>query len=217
MNNNKSLRNIYIYDLDGTLYLDSKQNFKKDLYSQLKKQNFKKLIDSLKKLKNNYIFTNANFYHASESLKNMGISFSHRSIIDCLGTDQDIKSYYDGNKIPRIPVIKNITSSDIFFGGLKPDYYPYLVTKNNFKIRDNHDKIIFFENTIENLETAHFLGWITVYIKDGKPIPTRNRRKPYYVNHVYNTLQEALDDEIENKAISRINGPFSSLYESTNK
>ena len=83
-------------------------------------------------------------------------------------------------------LIKDMTSSDLFKDSFKPDYYPYLVTKQKFRIRDNFDKIIFFENTLENLETAYKLGWVTVYIEDGIKI----KRKPYYVHHKFNTIHD---------------------------
>lgn len=128
--------NLYfIFDLDYTLYnLNKNEEFD---YKNLNKDNF------LNFLLNNYplnkfkkiIFTNAMKIHADHCLEIMGIPKN---------------------------IFKDIVARDTI-----DDLKPNLSAFEKFKLITNitdFDKCIFFEDSIENLETAKQIGWKTIYI-----------------------------------------------------
>ena len=173
-------RYIFLFDLDGTLYLDShvkyelklfdKRNSSPELFYLKLGEIYNKtkigtiLLNNLKKLKKLgeiYLFTNGNSNHALSCLKNMNIPIHS----NCL---KRIHKYLDQEYTidTKNPIILDIISRDDFRFSLKPDYYPYFFVINHLKIIDS-DEVYFFENSSENLNTSKVLGWKGIYIKDG--------------------------------------------------
>lgn len=125
----------------------------------------------LKKIDNKYIFSNGNALHCQEVLQKM-----------------KIKSFF-----------KKIATRDNYINFLKPHINSYNYVINNFNIKKN-DIVIFFEDTLCNLERAKNYNWITVYI--GNKINDRN--KPSYVDLNFKNIECALF-YILNKKNTKIN------------
>jgi putative hydrolase of the HAD superfamily len=110
------------------------------------------------------IFTNANHSHTNNTLKLLGLE----------------------NIFGKIYSRDNIRA-------LKPDILAFttLTKLNNIK---SSDKVVFFEDTIENLITAKSFGWITVLISKKKVLldeidfwfPNINMALEYFNNHIEN-------------------------------
>ena len=151
--------NLYfIFDLDYTLYnLDYTKEFN---YSHLKPDNYLNFLLSnfpLNKFKK-YIFTNAMHIHADNCFKCMGIPTQ---------------------------IFTNITARDDI-KDLKPNLSAYYKFKLLNNITD-FDKCIFFEDTLDNLETAKKLGWKTIYIGE------KLNKKYDYVDLEFTSIHKALE------------------------
>ena len=116
-----------------------------------------------------HIFTNANNTHAIMCLNKMNIINNFSKIVT-RDTIKDFKPFKDSYK--KFMQATNITQND---------------------------KIIFFEDTMENLEVAKLYGWNTIYIGEN-----------YHSNCVYNyidksfkTIEDALEHIISN--LNRLN------------
>ena len=73
--------------------------------------------------------------------------------------------------------------------GLKPDKDVYLRLLNKNKI-DRQEKIIFFDDSVDNLKMGKFLGWITVHIHSlENPIIFREQ----YIDFTFNTIEDAVN------------------------
>jgi len=162
--------NKYIFDLDWTLYSEMDISFINtvDFYDSFKEKLY--LNKLLKKLTGQkYIFSNGNREHV-------------RHVV---------------NKMELNPIFKesDIAYSELYDNKLKPDIYAYKYVINKFKINDN-DSVFFFEDSIENLETAKKLGWITILIG------SINDNKPSYVDYHFSNVEIAILFIIYNKSIS---------------
>ena len=80
------------------------------------------------------------------------------------------------------------------FNSLKPHINSFNNFKNLSKI-ENKDKVVFFEDTIENLIEAKKIGWITVLISFKKPqdmtsidfyFENIHLALKYFIHHIYN-------------------------------
>lgn len=107
------------------------------------------------------IFTNGTRGHAYNSVVTMGL--------------QDTFHFIDGRDSLE---------------GLKPDPYVYgrFMQKNNIVSKN---LVVFFEDTLSNLQTAKKLGWITVFIQADNTIPLFPR--PQGVDFVFKNIKEALN------------------------
>lgn len=136
--------NHYIFDLDGTLYSNSpklRNLNQKDFYNEFKPNYFlEHVMDNLNGKK--YIFTNGTYGHSKTTIKKLHLEkhFSH----------------------------KNTFSRDIVEGVtiLKPAHVSFDLFQMRFPDVKN-GKIFFFEDMLENLETAkRDYNWKTIYIGD---------------------------------------------------
>ena len=137
------MENVYIFDLDNTLYsipLMPNNTIPHNFYSLLPCD--LELRQLLLRLGNNYVFTNGNSNHLEDCLNQMGLR-------GCF---------------------KNATYSELFKGKFKPSLYPYIVSFNMFNLK-NKKNIFFFEDSLYNLKTAKSMGWNTIYIN--KHLPTQ--------------------------------------------
>jgi FMN phosphatase YigB (HAD superfamily) len=73
--------------------------------------------------------------------------------------------------------------------GLKPEPNIFIkfMRKNNISI---NDKVLFFEDTLPNLEVAKRLGWITIYIQGDSS--SNLLRRPKSVDFIFSNIKEAL-------------------------
>lgn len=74
--------------------------------------------------------------------------------------------------------------------GLKPDPNIFIkfMRKNEISLRD---KVLFFEDTLENLEMAKKLGWITIFIQGDSTAKMFPR--PKGVDFIFPNIKEALN------------------------
>ena len=153
----------YIFDLDFTLYSkhDIDQSTNTKFYNSFRPNLF--LIKLLTNLKGNkFIFSNGNKSH---------VEF----IID---------------KMRLKNIFKKIISRDNYNGKLKPDIQPYKYAIETFSISDN-TKTYFFEDTLENLETAKKIGWKTVFINnDG--LSDLEIQKHNFIDYKFSCVEQAL-------------------------
>ena len=131
----------WIFDVDHTLY-----QLPKDTpffsYSFLSPDpQLRHLVNRLPCQK--LLFTNGTHEHGILTVKKLGIK----------------------DKFPD----KKIVGRDTLKGLLKPNINAFHKFIELMKIKQN-DKIVFFEDTAENLITAKSLGWITVLIGNKKPM-----------------------------------------------
>ena len=148
----------YIFDLDWTLYSDTDvdESTETKYYSSFKRKPF--LNKLLNSLiGNKYIFSNGNEEHVNEVIDKM-----------------KMKSFF-----------KNTANSDEYNGKSKPHVYSYNYVIDKFKL-DKNLPTIFFEDTIENLETAKKFNWITVLIGD------KFYENYDYVDFIFPTIEKAL-------------------------
>ena len=148
----------YIFDLDWALYSEKDVDDSTDT-KYYKSFERKPLLNKLLKSLNGnkYIFSNGNKEHVDEVMDKM-----------------KLKSFF-----------KNTANSDEYPNNLKPDIlaYNYVIDKFNL---DQTKPTLFFEDTIENLETAKKLGWITILIGD------KFYKNYSYVAHIFPTIEKAL-------------------------
>jgi len=149
----------YIFDLDLTLYSenDCNENLEETEYYNSFKQ--KNFVKQLLgQIKDKkYILTNASLGHASIVLDKTNLMDSFDDII----------------------------SSDMV-NAFKPYRIIYDTAINAFGINKN-DKVIFFEDQLDNLKTAKKIyNWTTVLISPEKT------RKSKYVDYVFSTIEDAL-------------------------
>ena len=127
----------YIFDLDYTLY---SQNDVNETNTIMFYQSFKQkpfLNNLIRSLNGNkYIFSNGNANHVNLVIEKMELQH----------------------------IFKNTANADEYTL-LKPNIEPYLYVIGKFNL-DKTDITIFFEDSIENLETAKHLGWISVFINE---------------------------------------------------
>tara|TARA_B100000900_G_scaffold114017_1_gene95524 strand:+ start:2539 stop:3003 length:465 start_codon:yes stop_codon:yes gene_type:complete len=72
---------------------------------------------------------------------------------------------------------------------MKPDFKSFNYVNNDILYNHNlSDKKIFFDDLQENLKTAHNIGWETVWIHP----QSNNNMKPYYIDHAYTNVIDAL-------------------------
>ena len=82
---------------------------------------------------------------------------------------------------------KKTATSDEYKNFLKPNINPYNFIINKFKLK-KEDIIVFFEDSLSNLETAKKqFNWITVYINDSV-----NKRYSF-VDFTFRTIEEAIN------------------------
>ena len=103
-------------------------------YSYLKKNNKLKNLLTLLPC-NKIVFTNGTIGHAKQCLKIMDLNNSFHKVY--------ARNHFNNKLKPNIYVFKKF------------------ISLNNIKIKD---KIVFFEDSIENLIVAKSFGWITVLI-----------------------------------------------------
>ena len=131
----------WIFDVDHTLYQLPK-NTPFFSYSFLSKDKQLNYLLNILPCKK-LLFTNGTKDHGIETVKTLGIK----------------------DKFPD----SKIVGRDTLGGLLKPDINAFYKFIELMKIKQN-DKIVFFEDTAENLITAKSLGWITVLIGTRKPM-----------------------------------------------
>ena len=66
----------------------------------------------------------------------------------------------------------------------KPNMCAYLYVTHKFNLK-KRVKTYFFEDTLENLESAKKLGWITVFI-------SKNIKKHKYVDYIFPNIETAI-------------------------
>ena len=152
----------YIFDLDFTLYS------KYDIDQTTDTKYYKSIGPNifLNKLLNQlngnkYIFSNGNKAHVDFILDKMKLK----------------------------PFFIKIATLDDYPNNSKPDMKAYEYVIGTFNMDSN--KKIFFEDTLENLETAKNLGWTTVFINnDGL---SENEINTYnYIDYKFSCVEQAL-------------------------
>ena len=76
---------------------------------------------------------------------------------------------------------------------MKPHIRSFNEVRNNIIYRHNNsntDDIIFFDDLLNNLKTAHDIGWVTVWIKD----TNESINDKIYINYHFRTIREALEN-----------------------
>ena len=87
-------------------------------------------------------------------------------------------------------IFKKIISRDNYNGKLKPDIQPYKYAIETVSISDN-TKTYFFEDPLENLETAKKIGWKTVFINnDG--LSNLEIQKHNFIDYKFSCVEQAL-------------------------
>lgn len=134
------MENVYIFDLDNTLYQLSSNIHNMSIntfYNSLGLDlELRKLLLSLKNI---YVFTNGNGRHLEACINRMGLR-------GCF---------------------INATYSDLFKNTLKPSIYPYILSYYKFNLKNKN--VFFFEDSLHNLKTGKIMGWTTVYINKNLP------------------------------------------------
>tara|TARA_A100001015_G_scaffold278395_1_gene338544 strand:- start:9 stop:464 length:456 start_codon:yes stop_codon:yes gene_type:complete len=114
------------------------------------------LLDELKYPK--IIYTNGTYGHAIEVLKNMRINNLFTAIY-ARDTIPYMKPYMKSYKFVENDIIKHI---------------------------DEKNKYYFFDDRLDNLETAKSRGWETIWVNDDC------MNKPYYVDHAFPNIYTAV-------------------------
>ena len=74
---------------------------------------------------------------------------------------------------------------------MKPEFESYNHVNNSIMYEHNdYNKRIFFDDLPNNIYTAHNIGWETVWIHRDAD----NNHKPYYMDHAYKNIVEALEN-----------------------
>ena len=131
----------WIFDVDHTLYQLPKDTPFFSYSFLFPDPQLKYLIGELPCQK--LLFTNGTYEHGILTAKKLGIK----------------------DKFPD----KKIVGRDTLKGLLKPDITAFHKFMQLMKIKQN-DKVVFFEDSAENLITAKSLGWITVLIGSKRPL-----------------------------------------------
>lgn len=147
----------YIFDLDDTIIIHKKnQRLNYNLIQEDKE--LSNLIYNCDKKGKCYIYTNGTGLHALDVMKKMNIY-------------QYFEKIYSRDTIPY----------------MKPDIRSFNDVNNDIINRYNNiNKNIFFDDLLQNLKTAHSLGWITVLINP------EIRDNYSFVNYSFSDLKSAL-------------------------
>ncbi len=157
----------YIFDLDLTLYspLDYKGEARslKAMYDNFTPKPY--LRNLLNAIKHNkYIITNGNLAHANIVLSRLELN----------------------------NIFTDIVSSDMV-KRLKPNPEPFDLAIRLFGINQGCEQILFFEDNIDNLETAKLkYGWTTILLTNKFNESTPKYTYPPYVDFVFRNIEEAL-------------------------
>lgn len=149
----------YIFDLDYTLYDSQDVDVTNTKIFYNSFKDKKFLNKLLKNLKGNkYIFSNGNKAHVDYVVKKMNFN---DIFIDIANSDE--------------------------FEMLKPntEAYDYVIDKFNIK---NDEVTYFFEDTLENLETAKEFGWKTILIDEENKL----KKNPKFVDFKFKSVEQAL-------------------------
>jgi len=147
---------IHVFDLDDTLLMSDSYNEYNDIKIDLR------LNELLSDLNNKYIFTNGTYGHAFKSISYMNLpKFNGILARDNLYMNQPLK-----------PVI------DLFY------YVHNYIYNHNYSTLCQ--SIIFYDDMLENLESAKKLGWITVWITKSNNYP------PPYVDYSSDNIIDAI-------------------------
>ena len=148
----------FVFDLDDTLLYRPYDNYD-DIKQDLNLINLLSKINSPK-----YLFTNATYGHADISLKKLNIFY----YIDFIFARDTINL-------------------------MKPDFNAFNHVHQRIKFNNvslyneyNNPDILFFDDRLENLETAKKFNWTTIYIGNESNIPG-------YVDHVFLNIVQAID------------------------
>ena len=150
----------YVFDLDDTLI-----SHKNQIYTSLFIYDWihedKELTRRLEKIKGTkYIYTNATLSHAVAIIEKMNIR------------DKFIKVY----------------SRDTI-NHMKPDLRSFQVVHNDISQMDQTPKVIFFfDDRLENLQTASQMGWYTIWIHHNHSL----QHMYSYVNLAFPNIKDAL-------------------------
>ena len=147
---------IHVFDLDDTLLMSDSYNEYNDIKIDLR------LNELLSDLNNKYIFTNGTYGHALKSISYMNLpKFNGILARDNLYMNQPLK-----------PVIE-----------LFHYVHNYIYNHNYSNLCQS---IIFYDDMLENLESAKKLGWITVWITKS------NNNPPPYVDYSSDNIIDAI-------------------------
>ena len=102
------------------------------------------------------------------------------------GTKSHAEAVLSNMKLDNIFSNNSIISRDDMKGTMKPYPLPYLIANKKFDIKYN-DNVYFFEDMIDNLIIAKkYFGWKTILIDP------KMKSKPYGVDYLFNTIENAL-------------------------
>lgn len=152
----------YIFDLDFTLYS------KHDVDQTTNTKYYKSIEPNtflnklLTKLNGTkYIFSNGNKSH-----------------VDFILDKMKLKTFFE-----------KIATLDDYSGSVKPDITAYNYVLQNFNLKKQ--PTYFFEDTLENLETAKKLGWKTVFINnDG--LSAKQIQSYNFIDYKFSCVEQAL-------------------------
>lgn len=152
----------YIFDVDSTLYQIVNNDFSKytnnikTLYNQINYD--KELCALISNIKNKYIISNASKLHVQNVLNKL-----------------KIKKYF---------LLKNIACLEDFGTLPKPNMYSYYISLKKFNIPNMQQKMLFFEDNLENLKNAKLIfKWTTILIS--KNI----YNKPPYIDFIFPNIK----------------------------
>ena len=155
----------YIFDVDSTLYQIVNNSFYKYI------TNIKQLYDDIKydvelcklisNISNKYIISNGSKLHVNNVLNKLAIN-----------------KYF-------LP--KNIACLEDFNQLPKPNMYSYFISLKKFNLKNMKNKILFFEDNLNNLKSAkQIFRWTTILISKGMGT------KPTYVDFIFPNIKCAL-------------------------
>tara|TARA_Y100001958_G_C21247169_1_gene578206 strand:- start:3721 stop:4233 length:513 start_codon:yes stop_codon:yes gene_type:complete len=154
-----------VFDLDDTLLMSDE--YKK--YEDIKFN--KRLFDLLDKLTyDKYIYSNGTIGHVNNSLPRL---LGNMKFIDKYARDiiPDMKPTYKS---------LNYVNNDIF--------YKYRF-KNYFQMN-----CIFFDDLLDNLKSAKYFGWITVWLPNKRYNPTLLRDDYKFIDYKFDDIYQALEN-----------------------
>lgn len=148
---------IFVFDIDDTIVLHTREV--NDYYTQNSNTTLKNILSDFKNIKY-YVYTNGTFNHGKAIIDNLNLNVEMifaRDIIQFMKPDN--RSFKIVNRIIR---------------------------KDIWDINKSVNRIIFFDDLKENLETAKKFGWTTVLINP------ELKEKEKYIDYIFPNIYESI-------------------------
>lgn len=149
--------NIFVFDIDDTIVLHTREF--NDYYTQNSNTTLKNLLSDFKNTKY-YVYTNGTFSHGKAIIDNLNLN---------------VEMIFARDMIPF----------------MKPDNRSFkivnrIIRKDIWNINKSINRIIFFDDLKENLETAKKFGWTTVLINP------ELKEKEKYIDYIFPNIYESI-------------------------